>query len=186
VVSGCGVCAGSVGSSISQTRPDVPGRPATDQQMRMYMKLRCHHPQRVAAAKESPMTSVLGHHHILAYDLVNFPAHPVAARRGQAVSLTTLRDRVVKIGARVVRLGRSVTFQWPNSWCRALVRRDTDRDRPVAGAAQASMRSEPPRIRRAPAENCVLFAPLGTQLDRQAPLQALQGEYHALACKKRF
>jgi hypothetical protein len=27
------------------------GRPATDQQMRMYMKLRCHHPQRVAAAK---------------------------------------------------------------------------------------------------------------------------------------
>jgi hypothetical protein len=29
----------------------VPGRPATDQQMRMYMKLRCHHPQPVAAAK---------------------------------------------------------------------------------------------------------------------------------------
>ena len=34
-----------------QTRPDVPGRPATDQQMRMYMKLRCHHPQHAAAAK---------------------------------------------------------------------------------------------------------------------------------------
>ena len=29
----------------------MPGRPATDQQMRMYMKLRCHYPQRVAAAK---------------------------------------------------------------------------------------------------------------------------------------
>jgi len=29
----------------------VPGRPATDQQMRMYMELRCHHPQRTAAAK---------------------------------------------------------------------------------------------------------------------------------------
>jgi hypothetical protein len=29
----------------------VPGRPATDQQMRLYMDLRRHHPQRVAAAK---------------------------------------------------------------------------------------------------------------------------------------
>ena len=29
----------------------MPGRPATDQQMRMYMKLRCHHPQHAAAAK---------------------------------------------------------------------------------------------------------------------------------------
>jgi hypothetical protein len=29
----------------------LPGRPATDQQMRLYMELRCHHPQRVAAAK---------------------------------------------------------------------------------------------------------------------------------------
>ena len=29
----------------------MPGRPATDQQMRMYMELRRHHPQRVAAAK---------------------------------------------------------------------------------------------------------------------------------------
>jgi hypothetical protein len=29
----------------------LPGRPATDQQMRMYMELRRHHPQRVAAAK---------------------------------------------------------------------------------------------------------------------------------------
>ena len=51
MISGRGVCAGSVGPSIFSTRPDVPGRPATDQQMRMYMKLRCHHPQRVAAAK---------------------------------------------------------------------------------------------------------------------------------------
>jgi hypothetical protein len=29
----------------------VPGRPATDQQMRLYMDLRRHHPQRIAAAK---------------------------------------------------------------------------------------------------------------------------------------
>ena len=29
----------------------MPGRPATDQQMRLYMDLRRHHPQRVAAAK---------------------------------------------------------------------------------------------------------------------------------------
>ena len=51
MISGRGVCAGSVGPSIFSTRPDVPGRPATDQQMRMYMKLRCHHSQHIAAAK---------------------------------------------------------------------------------------------------------------------------------------
>jgi hypothetical protein len=34
-----------------KTRSDLPGRSATDQQMRLYMELRCHHRQRVAAAK---------------------------------------------------------------------------------------------------------------------------------------
>ena len=45
------MCAGRIGSSISKTRPDVPGRPATDHQVRMYMEFRCHHPQRIAAAR---------------------------------------------------------------------------------------------------------------------------------------
>lgn len=32
-------------------RSDVPGRAATDQQMRLYMDLRRHRPQRLAAVK---------------------------------------------------------------------------------------------------------------------------------------
>ena len=42
---------GRIGTSTCKKRSDLPGRPATDQQMRMYMELRRHHPQRVAAAK---------------------------------------------------------------------------------------------------------------------------------------
>ena len=49
--SGRGVREGRIGTSTCKKRSDLPGRPATDQQMRMYMELRRHHPQRVAAAK---------------------------------------------------------------------------------------------------------------------------------------
>jgi len=49
--------------------------------------------------------------HALAYNLSNFLrklALPEAVKHG---SLTTLRDRLIKIGARIVRHGRSVAFQ---------------------------------------------------------------------------
>jgi Transposase DDE domain group 1 len=47
----------------------------------------------------------------LAYSLASFPrtlALPEAVRHW---SMTTLRDRLVKIGARIVRQGRSISFQ---------------------------------------------------------------------------
>jgi hypothetical protein len=49
--------------------------------------------------------------HALAYTLANFLrtfALPEAAKR---LSLTTLRDRLVKIGAKIVRHGRAIAFQ---------------------------------------------------------------------------
>ncbi len=49
--------------------------------------------------------------HALAYNLANFLralALPEAVRHW---SLTTLRDRLVKIGAKIVRHGRSIAFQ---------------------------------------------------------------------------
>ena len=49
--------------------------------------------------------------HALAYDLANFLAHPGAAADVAQWSMTTLRDRLVKIGAKIVRHGRSITFQ---------------------------------------------------------------------------
>ena len=49
--------------------------------------------------------------HALAYNLANFLRTPVLPAEAAQWSLTTLRDRLVKIGARIVRHGRSISFQ---------------------------------------------------------------------------
>jgi hypothetical protein len=49
--------------------------------------------------------------HALAYNLAQFPAHAGAAEEVKRRSMTTLREKLVKIGARIVRHGRSVVFQ---------------------------------------------------------------------------
>lgn len=49
--------------------------------------------------------------HALAYNLANFLRTLALPEAVKQCSLTTLRDRVVKIGAKVVRHGRSVIFQ---------------------------------------------------------------------------
>jgi hypothetical protein len=48
--------------------------------------------------------------HALAYNLANFLRTLALPEAVKQWSLTTLRDRVVKIGARIVRHGRSVIF----------------------------------------------------------------------------
>jgi hypothetical protein len=47
----------------------------------------------------------------LAYNLANFLRTLVLPEEVKHWSLTTLRDRLVKIGARIVRHGRSIAFQ---------------------------------------------------------------------------
>ena len=49
--------------------------------------------------------------HALAYNLANFMRTLALPRRVAHWSLTTLREKLVKIGARMVRHGRYVTFQ---------------------------------------------------------------------------
>ena len=47
----------------------------------------------------------------MAYNLVNFLRTLALPEEVKQWSLTTLRDRLVKIGARIVRHGRSIAFQ---------------------------------------------------------------------------
>jgi hypothetical protein len=49
--------------------------------------------------------------HALAYNLANFLRTQALPETARHWSMTTLRDRLVKIGARIVRHGRSVVFQ---------------------------------------------------------------------------
>ena len=49
--------------------------------------------------------------HALAYNLANFLRTPVLPEEGKQWSMTTLRDRLVKSGAKIVRHGRSITFR---------------------------------------------------------------------------
>ena len=49
--------------------------------------------------------------HALAYNLANFLRTMALPAEVAQWSLSTLRDRLVKIGAKIVRHGRSITFQ---------------------------------------------------------------------------
>jgi Transposase DDE domain group 1 len=49
--------------------------------------------------------------HALAYNLANFLRSLALPREVEQWSLTTLREKLVKIGARIVRHGRYVVFQ---------------------------------------------------------------------------
>ena len=49
--------------------------------------------------------------HALAYNLANFFRTLALPAEVAQWSLSTLRDRLVKIGAKIVRHGRSITFQ---------------------------------------------------------------------------
>ena len=53
-----------------------------------------------------------------AYNLANFMRMLALPKEVEHWSLTTLRERLVKIGAKVVSHGRYVTFNWPRWRCR--------------------------------------------------------------------
>ena len=58
----------------------------------------------------------------------------------QPWSLTSLREQLIKIGAKVVSHGRYVTFQMAEvAVSRQMVRRHSVADRPVAGTARIGM-----------------------------------------------
>jgi hypothetical protein len=49
--------------------------------------------------------------HALAYNLANFPRTLALPQEVEHYSLTTLREKLIKTGARIVRHGRYVVFQ---------------------------------------------------------------------------
>jgi hypothetical protein len=51
--------------------------------------------------------------HVLAYNLGNFMRSLAMPKTAQPWSLTSLREKLIKIGAKVVSHGRYVTFQMP-------------------------------------------------------------------------
>jgi hypothetical protein len=78
--------------------------------------------------------------HALAYNLANFLRTLALPEEVKRWSLTTLRNRLVKIGAKIVRHGRSITFQMAE----VMVSRDLFRH--ILGAI-AALRPMPPPIR---------------------------------------
>ena len=75
--------------------------------------------------------------HALAYNLANFLRTLALPETVKHWSLTTLRDRLVKIGAKIVHHGRSITFQLAE----VMVSRDLFRE---ILAAIAALRPRPP------------------------------------------
>ena len=80
--------------------------------------------------------------HALAYNLAHFLRTLALPQEVEHWSLTNLREKLIKIGARIVRHGRYVVFQLAEVAVPHAVRRDPAPDRPAAAkpAAAPSMR----------------------------------------------
>ena len=80
--------------------------------------------------------------HALAYNLGNFMRTLAMPKAAEPWSLTSLREKLIKIGAKVVSHGRYVTFQMAEvAVSRQMFAGHPVADRPAAGTARASMRS---------------------------------------------
>jgi hypothetical protein len=78
--------------------------------------------------------------HALAYNLGNFMRTLAMPKTAEPWSLTSLREKLIKIGAKVVSHGRYVTFQLAEVAVTATdVQRHSVADRPAAGTTRASM-----------------------------------------------
>jgi hypothetical protein len=86
----------------SALRAIVPGRTCGD-----VLQLSRHGKQRVRQAW-----------HPLADNLGNFLRTLALPPEVAQWPMTTLRDRLVKIGARIVRHGARSRSKWPKAWCR--------------------------------------------------------------------
>jgi len=79
--------------------------------------------------------------HVLAYDLGNFMRTLAMPKAVEPWSLTSLRAKLIKIGAKVVSHGRCVTFQMPEvAASRLTFRTSLDAYCPISGAARTSVR----------------------------------------------
>ena len=85
--------------------------------------------------------------HALAYNLGNFMRTLAMPKAAEPWSLTSLREKLIKIGAKVVSHGRYITFQMAEvAVSRQMFQEILVADRPPAGTARASMRSPAGRM----------------------------------------
>jgi hypothetical protein len=91
--------------------------------------------------------------HALTYNLNNFMRTLALPKAAQPWSLTSLREKLIHIGAKVVRHGRYVTFQMAEVAV-SDVRGYPDADRPVAGAAGTSVRGAGVKWARGRQQRC--------------------------------
>jgi hypothetical protein len=96
--------------------------------------------------------------HALAYNLGNFMRTLAMPKTAEPWSLTSLREKLIKIGAKVVSHGRYVTFQMAEvAVPRHMFRENPVADRPAAGTARASMRAAAVRYDRRRRQRCALM-----------------------------
>src|SRR5712671_1381169 len=79
--------------------------------------------------------------HALAYNLGNFMRTLAMPKAAAPWSLTSLREKLIKIGAKVVSHGRYVTFQMAEVAARREMLWYPDVRRPAAGVALTSVRA---------------------------------------------
>jgi hypothetical protein len=91
-------------------RPSVFGRLAGYEDVNDAERL-AHDPTMRAVVGRLPANAVRLQLHALAYILGNFLRTVTLPEEVKLWSMTTLRERLVKIGARIVRHGRSISFQ---------------------------------------------------------------------------
>ena len=113
--------------------------------------------------------------HALAYNLANFMRTWPCREEVEHWSLTTLREKLVKIGARIVRHGRYVVFQLAEvAVPRVAVRRDPAPDRWAATTAAAApgMSIESDERRQPEQARCVHDRPRTAQTRSESEAQA--------------
>ncbi len=92
--------------------------------------------------------------HALAYNLGNLMRTLAMPKAAEPLSLTSLREKLIKIGAKVVSHGRYVSFQLAEVAVSRQMSGNLVADRPIAGTARASMRSAGARCDKRRQQRC--------------------------------
>jgi hypothetical protein len=92
------------------------------------------------------------HLHALAYNLGNFMRTLAMPKAAQPWSLTSLREKLIKIGAKVAAMAATSPSKWASRSVAADVPGNPVADRPAADTARANMRSVGAQMRETTAE----------------------------------
>jgi hypothetical protein len=120
--------------------------------------------------------------HALAYNLGNFMRTLAMPKTAEPWSLTSLREKLIKIGAKVVSHGRYVTFQLAEvAVSRQMFADNPDADRPAAATARTSMNGESGRMDGRRRQRCALITEKRRVLDSRTGTPAVWPRTEAVA-----